>query len=155
MELGEEAEKLVFEREHQLSNRPLEMDLLIVKKEKDEIIRKNIGRIFRKCNVIEYKSPKDSLTINDFYKAYGYACIYQADTKGVCEIEPSEITITFISKYFPKAMVDYLQKERNLTLDMQGKGIYYLHGDQFAIQLLVNKQLSKEENYWLNSLRMI
>ena len=84
VELGEEAEKLEFEREHQLSNKPLEMDLLIVKKESDEAIHKNIGQIFRKHNIIEYKSPKDYLSINDFYKVYGYACIYQSYTEKVC-----------------------------------------------------------------------
>jgi glyoxylate carboligase len=28
----------------------------------------------RRHNVLEYKSPEDGLTIDDFYKAVGYAC---------------------------------------------------------------------------------
>ena len=32
-------------------------------------------------------------------------------------------------------------------------GIYYVEGDQFAIQILITRELSGEENYWLHSLR--
>lgn len=151
--MGDEAENLLFEREHQLSHKPLEMDLLIIKMQNGIQLKKNIGKIFRKHNIIEYKSPKDYLSINDFYKVYGYACIYQADTKEMCEILPSDITLTMISNKFPRKMVNYLQKERGLAVHKQGQGIYYLEGDQFKIQVLVNKELSREENFWLNSLR--
>ena len=84
---------------------------------------------------------------------YGYACIYPADKKEMCEILPSDITLTMISNKFPRKMVNYLQKERGLAVHKQGQGIYYLEGDQFKIQVLVNKELSREENFWLNSLR--
>ena len=142
--MGDEAENLLFEREHQLSHKPLEMDLLIIKMQNGIQLKKNIGKIFRKHNIIEYKSPKDYLSINDFYKVYGYACIYQADTKEMCEILPSDITLTMISNKFPRKMVNYLQKERGLAVHKQGQGIYYLEGDQFKIQVLVNKELSRE-----------
>lgn len=59
VELGDEAENLLFEREHQLSHKPLEMDLLIIKMQNGIQLKKNIGKIFRKHNIIEYKSPKD------------------------------------------------------------------------------------------------
>ena len=72
----------------------LQMDILIIKKLKDVPIRKTIGRIFRKHNIIEYKSPGDSLSINDFYKVYGYACIYQSNTDRIKEIDPQELTDT-------------------------------------------------------------
>lgn len=35
----------------------------------------------------------------------------------------------------------------------KGQGIYYLYGDEFPMQILITKELSKEENYWLNNLR--
>ena len=73
IELEEEAGLLVFENEHQLGTKPKEIDVLIVKKEAEVPIRKNIGRIFRKHNIVEYKSPTDYLSIDDFYKVYGYA----------------------------------------------------------------------------------
>ena len=51
-------------------------------------VRKTIGRIFRKHNIIEYKSPGASLSVNDFYKVYGYACIYQSNTDRIKGIDP-------------------------------------------------------------------
>ena len=74
IELKDDKENLSFENEHQLSAKPMEIDVLVIKKEKDVPVRKNIGRIFRKHNIIEYKSPKDYLSIDDFYKVYGYTC---------------------------------------------------------------------------------
>ena len=64
IEFAEESEKLIFENEHQLSKKPMEIDVLIIKKKAEEQIRKNIGRIFRKHNIIEYKSPEDYLSID-------------------------------------------------------------------------------------------
>ena len=70
IELEEEKDNLIFENEHQLGTKPKEIDVLIIKKEKDIPVRKNIGRIFRKHNIVEYKSPVDYLSIDDFYKVY-------------------------------------------------------------------------------------
>ena len=48
---------LEFKREYNLSKKPLQMDLLIIEKRKNVQIQNEIGRIFRRHNVIEYKSP--------------------------------------------------------------------------------------------------
>ena len=70
--LNREKEKLKFEREYLLSSKPMAIDVLIIKKKNAEPIHKNIGKIFRQYNIIEYKSPSDSLSVDDFYKVYGY-----------------------------------------------------------------------------------
>ena len=80
VELEEELEELCIEDEHMLSKKPMQIDVLVVKKKREQPIRKNIGRIFRKHNIIEYKSPEDYLSVNDFYKVYGYTCFYQSET---------------------------------------------------------------------------
>lgn len=72
IEFENEWEKLSFEPEHLLSKKPMQIDELIIKVKDNEKVQKNIGKIFRKYNIIEYKSPDDYLTINDFYKVYGY-----------------------------------------------------------------------------------
>ena len=50
----------------------MQIDELVIKVHDNEKIQKNIGRIFRKHNIVEYKSPEDYLTINDFINVYGY-----------------------------------------------------------------------------------
>ena len=153
IEFEAEAEKLTFEPEHLLSKKPMQMDELIIKVAENEAIHKNIGRIFRRYNIIEYKSPDDNLTINDFYKVYGYCCFYQSDTDKICEIPPEELTITFICNHFPRKMVQHLKEFRGLNIIHVEAGIYYITGDAFPIQLLVTRELDPKENLWLQSLR--
>ena len=106
-----------------------------------------------KYNIIEYKAPDDYLSINDFYKIYGYTCFYQSDTREIMEIDPEELTITYVCNHYPRKMIKHLEKVRGIESEKQEPGIYYLKGDAFKIQLLITRELSKEENYWLQSLR--
>lgn len=55
--LQDEMRYLEMHEEHLLSKKPLQIDVLIIKKLQDVKIKKTIGRIFRKHNIIEYKSP--------------------------------------------------------------------------------------------------
>lgn len=152
IELGDEAKYLEFESEHMLTKKPMQIDVL-VKNDKHVKIRKNIGRIFRQYNIIEYKSPKDDLNIDDFYKTYAYACIYKSDTEAVDRIQATELTISFVCYHYPRAMLNKLERDRGITVESADDGIYYLLGDAIPIQLIVVPVLSKENNYWLNNLR--
>ena len=153
IELQEESGNLEFYPEYELSKKPMRIDTLIVKKMTDSPVRKNIGRIFRKHNLIEYKSPGDYLSINDFYKVYGYACFYQSDTEKVGESRLAEITITFVCNHYPREMLRILKKERKIAVRKIENGIYWLENEFLPIQIILNHELSSDENRWLNSLR--
>ena len=45
IELQEDADSLIFENEHQLGTKPMEIDVLVIKKEDGKMIHKNIGSI--------------------------------------------------------------------------------------------------------------
>ena len=151
IELGDEAEYFSFEAEHQLGTKPMAIDVLI-KKEKERRIRKNIGRIFRTYNVVEYKSPTDYLSVDDFYKVYGYACFYKSDVSNVDSISIEDLTITFVSTNYPRKLIRHLREIRKYQIHKVEKGIYYVYGDQILIQILVTSQLDPSENLWLRSL---
>ena len=51
----------------------------------------------RTYNVIEYKSPEDALTIDDFYKTVGYACFYKGYGGHVNAVPINELTISIFS----------------------------------------------------------
>ena len=93
LELIEDADYLDYTTEYNLNTKPLEIDLLIVKKEKDVEIRNEIGKIFCKHNIIEYKSPDDSMNLNTYMKVIAYACLYKAYEEHVDDIKLEEITI--------------------------------------------------------------
>lgn len=152
IELQEEAKYLTFENEHQLGTKPKEIDVLVIKKAEHIQIRKNIGRIFRKHNIFEYKRPSDTLSINDYYRTLGYACFYKADTVQEDAIRYNEITLTFVCTRYPQKLLRHLLQERHFTLRKVQDGIYYLDGEVFPIQLLWTKELSFTENLWLRSL---
>ena len=117
--------------------------MLIVKKERDVSIRKNIGRIFRTHNIVEYKSPKDYLSVDDFYKA---------DTAQADSIAIHDITITFVCHRYPRSLMRHLTEERGYEIHREEDGIYYITGDNIPIQLILTKELSEEQNLWLKSL---
>ena len=152
IELQEDLDNLIFENEHQLGAKPMEIDVLIVKKEKALPVKKNIGRIFRMHNVIEYKSPTDYLSIDDFYKVYGYACFYKADTGNSNEVLIGEVTITFVSYKYPVKLINHLRDERGYLVTEAEKGIYYIQGDYIPIQIIVAPRLTEEHNLWLKNL---
>lgn len=152
IELAEEAQYLTFENEHMLSSKPMQVDVLIIKKERERRIKKNIGRIFRTHNIVEYKSPDDYLSIDDFFKVYGYTCFYKSDTPKVDEVKAEELTITFVCNRYPRELFRYLTQTLHRSVEEVECGIYYISDSLFPIQLIVQKQLSEDENLWLQSL---
>lgn len=151
IELEDEAENLIFENEHHLGTKPKQIDVLIVKKETEKVIHKNIGRFFRKHNIIEYKAPDDYLSIDDFYKVYGYACFYKADTQVADEIKIDELTLSFVCYKRPQKLISHLKKQKFEILEVE-PGIYYIEGMEIPIQLILTKELPKEENLWIRNL---
>lgn len=64
LELKEDRKNLIFEKEYNLNTKPLEIDLLVIKKKPSTRISNEIGRFFRRHNVLEYKSPDDHLDVD-------------------------------------------------------------------------------------------
>ena len=102
---------------------------------------------------MEYKAPDDYISVDDFYKVYAYACKYIADTGSTGEIAPREVTITFICNHYPAKMLQSVEEDRGIYAVKREEGIYDLLGDSFPMQLIITHELTKEKNYWLQSLR--
>ena len=66
LELCENRTDLIYEKEYNLNTKPLEIDLLVIKKDRKVQIINEIGKLFRGHNIMEYKSPKDELNIDTF-----------------------------------------------------------------------------------------
>ena len=79
--------------------------------------KKRLARFFREHNIIEYKSPCDSFSINDFYKIMAYAGYYQADTEGVMEIPPWEVTPAAVCGRYPRALLKHLKERFGVTAE--------------------------------------
>ena len=110
LEFHEDIERLELKPEYNLSKEPIRIDLLIIKEESDRRIKNEIGHIMKKYNVIEYKSPEDALTIDDFYKTVGYACLYKGYGERVDAVPINELTVSIFRATRPEKMFLTLQK---------------------------------------------
>ena len=151
-ELKENRESLSFESEHQLSKEPIRMDMLVIKKDPLVTIDNEIGKIFKKYNVLEFKSNRDKLTIDEYYKAIAYAALYKGLGKRVNEIPAEEITMTLIREAYPRELFKIL-KGYGVDADKKYEGIYYLRGSTlFDTQIIVTKELDGDKHAGLKIL---
>ena len=143
---------LVFEKEYNLNTKPLEIDLLIIKKEASLHISNDIGLLFRGHNILEYKSPEDHLDIDTFSKTLAYAYLYKSYGKTLDEIKTDDITISIVRVAKPAGLFRYF-REHGCSVSTRYSGIYYIEGPfPFPIQIITTRQLDKKSHTWLNAL---
>ena len=148
LELEDYCHELEFFSEYQLNKEPLRIDCIVIKKAKGTIIKKNIAAVFREVNLLEYKSPDDYVSVADFYRLYGYACLYSA----LENIPITGMSISLIETRHPRSLFAHLQKTRQYKVDEKLPGIYTVKGDILPIQIIESRKLSAEENLWLKYL---
>lgn len=152
LELAEERANLSYFRDFSLNQQALEIDLLIIKKKDNQQIKNEIGKLFRKYNIIEYKSPKDELSIDTLYKVGAYTSLYKAYGDTVDGRKVDEITTSLIRKAKPIKLFQYFE-EHGIQLENPYKGIYYVKGGVlFPTQIVVTKELTPQEHIWLTAL---
>jgi hypothetical protein len=149
MELYNYRDALEFHSEYQLTSEPLRIDCVVIRKAKDVVIRKNIAAVFREWNLFEYKNPGDYVSVADFYKVYGYACLYASFR----QVPVTGMSVSFVESRYSGKLLEHLQKERGYTVAETCTGIYTVIGDIMPIQVVDSRRLSAEENIWLKSLR--
>jgi hypothetical protein len=146
-ELEDDRENLAIEAEHQLTTEPLRIDVLIIKKTKNIVIKKNIGQIFRQFNIIEYKSPDDSISVENYHKTHAYARLYASLNK----VDINDLSVTVATTRHPRRLLAFLRKQ--FAVQHMQPGIYLIEGEIYPTQILVGTELSKKDNFWLANLR--
>ena len=152
LEFHEDIERLELKPEYNLSKEPIRIDLLIIKEGSTGQIKNEIGHIMRIYNVIEYKSPEDALSIDDFYKTIGYACLYKGYGEYVDAVPINELTISIFREARPEKMFLTLQKYGH-KIEERYPGIYYVTEHlPFPAQVIVTQELEPGEH---RSLRIL
>ena len=152
LELKENRNDLIYEKEYNLNTKPLEIDLLVIKKDPDVQVVNEIGRLFQGHNIVEYKSPDDHMNIDTFYKAGAYGCLYKASGEKVDERPAGDITITILRDTKPEGLFRYF-KEHHIRVTNPYAGIYYiLDGVLFRTQIIVGRELKQEQHTWIKAL---
>ena len=152
LELISNKDVLEFQREYNLSKEPLRMDLLIIKKLADVRIENEIGHIFKRYNVVVYKSPEDGLSIDDYFKTLGYTCLYKGMGSTVNQVREEELTISVFREAYPRELFQALGRSGRMV-EERYPGIYYVHGNVlFDTQVVVTSRLRKEAHSGLRVL---
>ena len=152
LELAKNRDDLIFVKEYNLNTKPLEVDLLVIKKDKCVATDNEIGAIFRGHNILEYKSPQDHLDIDTFYKVGAYASLYKSYGETVDSIKADDITVSLVRDAKPVELFRYFEKHQ-YAITTPYRGVYYIEGMVlFPTQIIVTKELERDTHIWLKAL---
>ncbi|MCI9094945.1 MAG: hypothetical protein HFI97_05180 [Lachnospiraceae bacterium] len=152
LELAEDRDSLIFEKEYNLNTKPLEIDLLVIKKAASVRIGNEIGALFRGHNIMEYKSPRDALDIDAFYKAGAYASLYKSYGATLDAVRAEDVTVSLVREARPDGLLRYF-REHGYMVSKPYSGIYYIKSNVlFPTQIIVIRELDEASHIWLGAL---
>ena len=153
LEFRDDYKDVIIQQEYNLSKEPIRIDLLISRTDGNfRRFNNEIGHIMKTYNIIEYKSPEDSLNIDDYYKTIGYAGLYKGMGEYVNKIPAREVTVSMFCTRKPVKMFNML-KEDGTIIEQRYPGVYYIKGNTlFPVQIVVVKELN---NTLHSSLRVL
>lgn len=152
LELMADEKNLEFREEQFLDERKQRFDLLIVKKRRNVRIRNEIGEIFNKFNIIEYKNPNDTLDIGELHKVLSYTSRYLYERHDYDEYAADAYTITLIRDTMPEKLFRQLTGSDMVCTETR-HGIYEVTDNlPFRTQIIVTGRLKEDGHAWLKGL---
>jgi hypothetical protein len=143
LELVEYKDILKIETEHELSQKPLRVDLLVVRKDGSREITNPIASFYKRYNLIEYKSPDDELSIDDYFKVIGYAGIYKSLGKRVDSISVEDMTLSIFRSRYPEELMKKLRALGALVTE-EAPGVFKTEGMFFVpVWIVVTSMLDE------------
>ena len=118
-------DQMILLQEYELGDEPVRIDMLIINN--GAVLTDSLGKFFKKYNVLEYKSPEDNLSIDDFYKVQGYACLYKSSGKTVNAIPVEDLTVSIFRHIYPMKLFKELERT-GFKIECESPGIYYVTG---------------------------
>ena len=143
---------LEYETEHELNRQPLRIDLVVVKKDAGLVIEEGIASAFRGHNILEFKSQRDGLSIDDLFKVIAYGCLYKARGESADAIQCDDVTLTLIRRSLPEGGLMRALEVKGYPVCQTQPGIYDVTGLQFPTRLVVTSQIDPSAPLWLSSL---
>ena len=145
METYKYADKVHISTEEEIGVMPPRADFVVLFKDGQVDLGKDIYDIFRKINIIEYKNPRDSLNERVLRKVCGYANLYIGVAEREDERPSNQVTISiFRNKKNPRMFAGMKKKGTLVVSDTAG--IYYVKGyTDLPFQIVIGSELKGEE----------
>ncbi len=138
---------LQFTNEFNLTEKPLEVDLLIINKPEGVRIDNFIGEFFGEHNLLEYKSPTDH-EFNEFAicQALSYAYYY-------CDrYQTWDVTLSLVVSKSHFNMLNWMDRQ-GMRYTKRHEGIYTIHDiSSLKVQIVVTEELDSATFNWLSAL---
>lgn len=154
IDLKEYSHLLQYHPEYILGNkRNYRIDLLVINKLTDEPLDNNpISQLFSTYNIFEIKGIHSTLTSDAYYKTHGYAGHFIDSHGQTNQLTRNDITLSFVSRKFPRKLITHLTKECKLTVAKMSPGVYYVNKEMYRTQIIVTSELSAPNNLYLRCL---
>lgn len=138
---------LQFINEFNLTEKPLEVDMLIINKPSGVEIENGIGEFFGGHNLVEYKSPTDH-NFNQFSICQALAYTYY-----YCDRHQTwDVTLSLVVSKGHFDILNWLTSQ-GMGYTQRHKGIYTLHGISFLkVQIVVTEEIDAGLFQWLSAL---
>lgn len=140
-------------RELPLATKPLLVDVVIIKIDDGVVMDDAIGRHFRRHNLLEFKSPSDKLSMDDFYKLLAYAALYKSQGAHKDEIKADDITMTLVREGVPRGLINEL-RALGVAVTESSPGVYNVDAPQpmFRTTIVAYGKMPSEDATWLSAL---
>lgn len=101
---------------------------------------------------MEYKSPRDALDIDAFYKAGAYASLYKSYGATLDAVRAEDVTVSLVREARPDGLLRYF-REHGYMVSKPYSGIYYIKSNVlFPTQIIVIRELDEASHIWLGAL---
>ena len=145
IEMHKFADMVHISTEEEIGEVPPRTDFVILVEDEKVEFEKAIFRIFRKINILEYKSHHDSLNERILRKVCGYANLYIGVAEHEGERPSDEVTISIFRAVKNPEMFREMEENGSLVRD-DVAGIYHVKGyTDLPFQIIITGELEGEE----------
>ena len=139
--------KYSYNKELTLNPMANRIDFVIIKSD-DNVSSYGLGKIFRKYNIFEYKSPGDALGVKEYYLAMAYAYLYSSYNN---DVEINLMTLSFVRESRPVKLIKYF-KDNGFDISTFEKGIIHVRKSGHIDMQIVVTRLLCDKYMWLKAL---
>ena len=139
------ADKVHIDTEEEIGVMPPRADFVILVRDENIEFKKDISKIFRKINILEYKNPNDTLNKRVIRKVCGYANLYIGVAEHENDRPEDQVTISVFRAKKNVKLFSKMEQEGTL-FKSDVSGIYYVKGlTDLPFQIVITSELQGVE----------
>ncbi len=151
VEYRDHLDKLGILEEVTLNTMPNKIDVLVVKKDAGLSLEDDIGSMWRKCNIIEFKSGRQGLNVTTYYKTHAYAFLLLTFKRGEFGLAGAQdLTISFIRGDKPVKLIKYF-RDNGFEIIPYREGVLHITREgHIPMQIIFGRKIS-ERYPWIGA----